>query len=142
MTGATLGAIHPWRRLRALDAWRLIWHHGGDMGTTDFEAKTISLRLGMTWAERRCTILHEVLHAERGPTLDTLAEREELRVRKETARLLLPNISEIGDALAWASCRVREAADELGVDAGVLWDRLDHLHPSERHSLTRRLADA
>ena len=133
--------MNPWRRLRALTDWTLRWHHGGDMGWTDFETRTISLRADLSWAERRCTVLHECLHAERGAPLDTLADREELRVRKETARLLLSDVSTIGDALAWSGLRVREAADELGVDVGTLWDRLDYLHPSERHYLTRRLDD-
>lgn len=135
-------AIHPWGRFGALGrAWKLIRHHDGVKGLTHFEDHTISLRMDLTWEERRCTILHETLHAERGPALDSFAEREELRVRKETARLLLPNIRTIGEALAWSQCRVREAAEELGVDADTLWDRLDYLHPSEMHYLRNRLQE-
>jgi len=135
-------AFHPWGRFGALGrAWKLIRHNGGVKGLTDFEDQTISLRIDLTWEERRCTILHETLHAERGPALDSFEEREELRVRKETARLLLPDVRVIGEALAWSGCRVREAAEELGVDTDTLWDRLDHLHPSERGYLRTRLAE-
>jgi hypothetical protein len=137
--------IHPWRRLRALgEAWTLHWHHPDDddrMGVTRHGAKEISLREDLTWAERRCTALHETLHAERGPAnAGVLHEREELAVRKITARLMLPDVRAIGEALAWA-LSPEECADELMVDAEVLRDRLRYLHPAERHYLTRRLAE-
>lgn len=110
------------------------------MGETDFEANTISLRRGMTWAERRTTVLHECLHVERGPVLLSMADREELRVEKETARLLLPDLHTIGDALVWAR-DLAEAAEELGVDEHLLEVRLNHLHPAERGWLKQRLED-
>lgn len=133
---------HPWRRLRDLAEWTLCWHQPEDdprMGVTRFAAREISLRVDLSWTERRCTIAHEALHAERGPVLTTLAGREEQRVRRETARYLLPDVRTIGEACAWA-LSVEEAADELHVDAGVLRDRLRWLHPVERAYLTRRLA--
>lgn len=137
--------IHPWRRLRSLTEWTLCWHHPDDddrMGVTRFAAKEISLRNDLSWAERRGTVLHECLHAERGPTLlGVLADREEERVRRETARLLIPDVRALGEALAWA-LSIEEAADELHVDVGVLHDRLRNLHPVERGYLTARLADA
>jgi hypothetical protein len=128
-------------RLRALAGWRLTRHKRGDYGYTDHEARTISLRADLTWPQLRSTLVHEVLHATRGPALDTLGDREEMRVRKETARLLLPSIHAVADALAWSQVRAREAAADLGVDVDVLWDRLDHLHPAEHHYLRRRLAE-
>lgn len=134
--------IHPWRRLRALTQFKLEWHDGGLMGDTDFTGSTISLRRGMTQAQRRSTILHECLHAERGPVPMGLAAREELRVRKHTAELLLPNVREIADAMAWAQGDIGAAADELWVDVGILRDRLRFMtHPSERAYLARRFAD-
>jgi len=138
-------AFHPWRRFRALgDAWRLVWHHPDDsdnLGETDFEARTISLRSDLTWEERRCTIAHEVIHAERGPAPIALVEREELIVRRLAARRLLPDIRVVGEALAWSQCRVRGAAEELGVDVDTLWDRLDALHGWEHFYLKNRLAE-
>ncbi len=133
--------IHPWRRLRALGNWELRWHHpdvSQDRGFTLFDEKVISLRTNLTWEERRCTVLHECLHAERGPTLvGVLAAREELRVRRETARLLLPSIDEVGEALAWA-LSPEEAAAELLVDEDVLRDRLRWLDPAEQRILRSR----
>lgn len=133
--------IHPWRRLRALAHVTLLWHDDGPMGLTNFKAQTISLRRGMTQAERRSTVLHECLHIERGPALSTLAAREELRVERETARLLLPCIRQVGEALAWAR-DLDEAADELWVDLKCLRTRLESLHPAERAYLRQRLEDA
>lgn len=134
--------IHPWRRLRALSHIRLVWHDGGPMGETDFGAMTISLRRGLTWEERRCTVLHECLHVERGPVPMGLMPREELRVRKETARLMLPDVQAIGDAYAWAQGDDEAAAHELGVDVDVLRTRMRYMtHPAERGYLARRFAD-
>lgn len=137
------GDLNPWRRLRALVDWTLHWHHPDDdgrMGVTRFDAQSISLRADLTWEQRRCTILHECLHAEHGPVLTTHYARHELQVRRQTARLLLPDVRAIGEAMAWARDNA-EAAYELDVDLGVLRDRLRWLHPSERHYLTRRLEE-
>ena len=137
--------VHPWRRLRALSGWELRWHRpedDPDAGFTLFDDKVISLRSDLTWEERRCTVLHECLHAEWGPTLvGVLAERQELRIRRETARLLLPSIREVGEALAWALSPA-EAASELSVDVDVLRDRLRWLDPAERRYLRGRAARA
>lgn len=131
--------IHPWHRLRALTHITLEWHDDGPMGETDFEAGTISLRRDLTWEERRCTVLHEVLHVERGPVPGGLVDREELRVQKETARLMLPSVKEIGDAYAWAQGDDEAAAHELGVDVDVLRTRMKYMtHPTERAYLARR----
>ncbi|KAA1421932.1 ImmA/IrrE family metallo-endopeptidase [Nocardioides humilatus] len=137
--------IHPWRRLRTLTDWELRWHSpedDADAGFTLFDEKVISLRANLTWEERRCTVLHECLHAERGPTLvGVLAAREELHVRRETARLLLPDIEPVAEALAW-SASIDEAATELMVDAGVLCDRLLWIDAAERDHLWQRGRDS
>ncbi|MGN0065181.1 MAG: ImmA/IrrE family metallo-endopeptidase [Nocardioides sp.] len=137
------GDLNPWRRLRALAEWTLRWHEPDAdrrMGVTRHAHRTISLRSDLTWEQRRCTILHECLHAEHGPVLSTHLARHEADVRRSTARLLIPDVERIGDALAWA-LSLEEAAEELHVDVRVLRDRLRWLHPSERHYLHERLAD-
>lgn len=112
------------------------------MGETDFEAGTISLRRGMTWEERRCTVLHEVIHVERGPVPMGLAAMEELRVEKMTARQMLPSVRKIGDAYAWAAGDDEGAARELGVDVHVLRTRMKYMtHPAERGYLARRFEE-
>ncbi|WP_235738948.1 hypothetical protein [Nocardioides alcanivorans] len=138
-----MGDMNPWRRLRALGDWTLHWHDplaDARMGVTRYAARQISLRADLTWEQRRCTILHECLHAEHGPVLAGHYDRHENAVRRETARLMLPDVRAIGEAMAWARDN-DEAAYELNVDAGVLRDRLRWLHPAERHYLTRRLEE-
>lgn len=138
----TRALIHPWRRLRALAHIRLLWHDGGDPGFTDFEAGTISLRRGMNQAERRSTILHEVIHVERGPVPETLGDREELRVCRIAAQQLLPDVRLIGDAMVWAQGNLHAAAEELWVDEETLYVRLRYMtHPAERAYMKQRIEE-
>lgn len=132
------GMVHPWRLLREAEHVLLEWHDDGPMGTAHFATDTISLRRGMSWAERRCTVLHELLHLRRGVPARGWSEQDEHRVRRDTARMMLPDIHVVGEALAWA-LDAHEAADELGVDVPVLMCRLEHLHPAERGYLKGRL---
>lgn len=131
---------HPWRRLRELVDVTLGWHDGGYAGWCRHSTQEVSLRRGMTQAERRSTICHEVVHLERGPAPKGYGRQDELAVSKEAARRLIPNVRALGEALAWACCP-EEAADELWVDVGTLRTRLNHLHPAERAYLKRRLDD-
>lgn len=137
MTG---GNVHPWRMLRDLAHVTLAWHDEGPKGRVKHSTQTISVRRGMTWAQRRCAVMHELIHLERGPALSTTKAMDEERVRRETARRMLPDVHTLGEAIAW-SYDEHECADELGVDVHVLRYRLKHLHPAERHYLTRRLTE-
>lgn len=126
---------HPWRRLRALgDEWRLRFGPlpDGDHGATNVLTKRIVLVPGLTQAERRSTLAHELEHAA-GHTNERVCDRN-------AARYLLPDVRRMGEALAWAH-DIEEAADELFVDLPTLLTRLDGLHPCERAYLRRRLAD-
>lgn len=130
---------HPWRRLRELGAHvTLAWHDDGPMGSTTHSTTTVSLRRGLTWAERRCTLQHELLHIETGPLPRGLRAKDEERVRRETALRMIPDIRPVGDAIAW-SLSEDEAADELGVDVPVLRYRLKHMSPQEQSWLRARL---
>ena len=133
--------VHPWRMLRNAEHVLLDWHDGGPMGRAIFATDTISLRRGLTWAERRCTVIHELLHLSRGPVSECRGPAEEEAVRRETARIMLPDVRALGEAIAWAHDE-HEAADELGVDVDVLRYRLRHLHPAERGYLRDRLEDS
>lgn len=138
----SLGAvtIHPWRSLRLRERITLAWHESGPMGWSRHSTQTVSLRRDLTYAERRCTLEHELLHLERGPVPVGWVAQDEERVRRETARRMLPDVRAVGEALAWAHTE-HEAADELGVDVYVLRYRLRHLHPAERGYLHARLAE-
>lgn len=132
---------HPWRLFRSLTDWTLEWRElpFGVWGQTCFQTNTVTLTLGLTQAERRCTIQHEMEHIHRGPIPVGREAHEEQIVDRRTARILLPDVREVGDALAW-SPNLFVAAQELWVDEFVLGERLRSLHPSERHFLWRRLA--
>lgn len=129
---------HPWRRLRELAHVTLEWHDEGPMGLTTHSTATVSLRRDLTWEERRCTLQHELIHVERGPMPWGLREKDEEKVRRETAARMLPDIRPVADAIAWA-LSTEEAAEELGVDVDVLTYRLRHMSPMERAWLRRRL---
>ena len=133
---------HPWRALRDLTDWTLLWMRlpEGTWGETDFRAKTITLTLGMNQAERRCTIAHEIEHVRRGMPPVGMEVWEEELVDRNVARLLLPGIEAIGDALAWADWNKFVAAEELWVDELILEARLKYLHPSEKGYLRKRFA--
>ena len=127
-----------WRALRRLAHVTLEWHDGGKMGSVRHSTQTISLRRGLSWAERRCTVQHELIHLERGPAPLGWVAQDEERVRRETAQRMIPDIRPVGDAIAWALSE-EEAADELGVDVRVLRYRIKHMSPMERSWLAARL---
>lgn len=132
---------HPWRHLRSLSAWNLVWATlpVEILGLTDFERRRITLDPRQLQAERRSTLAHELVHVERGPVSQAYLEREEEAVNAEAARRLI-GIRELGEAMAWSE-DPHEIADELWVDVPTLEARLRHLHPSERAYLMRRLGD-
>lgn len=130
--------VNPWAKFRELAHIELRWHDGGVMGETLHDESAVTLRRGMTWEERRCTIQHEILHVENGPVPFGLAAKEEERVRRDTALLMIPDIRPVGDAIAWALSE-EEAAVELGVDLPVLRYRIKHMSPMERAWLGSRL---
>jgi hypothetical protein len=109
------------------------------MGLTCHETRTVTLALGMSQAERRCTIAHETEHISRGPVAPHEVLREELVVDRRVAALLLPSIRQVGDALACAGGHLESAADALWVDDYVLATRLGSLSDAERRWLDQRL---
>lgn len=129
---------HPWGRLRDLAHFTLHREHlpEGVLGETDFDAKTVTLAIGLDQAERRSTLAHELEHIERG--WSPCDVRTECQIERAAAVKLI-GIRDLGEAMAWAS-GLEEAAEELWVDVPLLRARLAHLHPAERAYLRRRLA--
>jgi hypothetical protein len=109
------------------------------MGTTCHATRTVTLALGMSQAERRCTIAHETQHIERGPVPPHEVPGEELLIDRLVARLLIPSLPELVDALAWAGGHLETAADALWVDDYLLQVRLAALTAPERAYAGRRL---
>lgn len=129
----------PWVALDRLTDWVVVWARTGRPGRCYYPEQTIALDPRLREPQLRCILMHEVIHAERGPVPRWQRDREEAVVAREAARRLI-GFRELGEALAW-SPHAAVVADVLWVDEPTLEVRLAHLHPSERHYLARRLAD-
>ncbi len=129
---------HPWRTLRSLPQITLAWHDEGPRGRFIHDTLTLSIRRGMTQAERRSTVRHELEHFRRGRVWTAWREREEEACEKAAARELI-TLEALGEALAWTQ-DIDEVADELWVDPDLVQTRCRHLHPAERAYLRQRLA--
>lgn len=127
---------HPYRALPSEWRLRITRLPDGLLGLTDHSARTVTLTAGMTQAQRRSTMAHEIGHVERGPVPEHIEHIEERAVDVLAARRLIP-LEQLIDAARWARC-THELAEDLWVDEATLRVRLDHLHPSER----MRLVDA
>lgn len=82
----------------------------------------ITLNRRLTQVQRRCTLAHETRHLERGMPCQGYRAQDEARVRRATARWLLPAISLV--AAAVATMDIFTAAESLWVTVPVLMDRL------------------
>lgn len=111
----------------------------GVLGLTDHREHTITLAAGMTQAQRRSTIAHELEHAARPPFLRCYAAAEERVVDRLAARRLI-GLEELVDACRWAH-NLHELADECWVDEDTMRTRLEHLRPGERAELVEVLSN-
>jgi hypothetical protein len=135
-------ALNPWHQLTELGV-NVAWvRMDGVLGAYFHDLKTIALDPDMNQAQRRCTVVHELGHAERGfvPVNQTLTAREELWIDQAAAHRLI-DIVDLGNALCEADDHNWEGvAGQLWVDTDTLRTRLQHLHPSERAYLRNRIA--
>lgn len=126
----------PWAHLAAQVDITLHWRHQRPCGLYRHQTRTIALRRGLTQAQARCTLAHELIHAERGDvalTESALNARQELIVEREAARRLI-SLEALADAVRW-SCHPADVAEVLHVDAGTLRARLAGLTEAERRVL-------
>lgn len=100
------------------------------LGCTD--GTTIWLTVEQTVAEARCTLVHELIHLERGHSTCQPPDVE-ADVAREAAQRLIP-IDELADALAQTRSEL-ETADMLWVDVDTLRTRLAYLDDVERAHL-------
>lgn len=106
-------------------------------GMCRWSRKAILLDIKLSRAEERCTLTHEIVHAERGPFPRWLTAREESIVDAKAARRLIP-LDALGEALAW-SLHPAVAAEELDVDPPTLEALLRDLAEAEVEALRQRL---
>jgi len=78
---------HPWRRLRELPHIDVTWCElDNRYGETDVTTGSIRLQVGMTQAERRSTLTHELIHLERGRCSPEHDHKEEAAVDRLAAK--------------------------------------------------------
>lgn len=126
-----------------MSSWDLVWERlpVEIVGLIDHHHRRITLDPRQTQAERRSTIAHELVHAERGPAPRCpWWEAREERITDAVAARRLIGLHQLGEALAWSS-DLDEVADELWVDVPTVEARLAHLRPGELRYLTRRLEE-
>lgn len=132
--------IHPWRILRSRPHLSLAYAElpGDLLGT--WAPGRVTLTRHLLQVERRCVLMHELVHDERGLPHPALAAKDEAAVDREAARRLV-RFDRLVAAVRWTQ-DLDELADELWVTRDVLETRLRHLHPSERAQLLEAVRDA
>lgn len=85
---------NPWKVLRARPHLELLWWRFEGQPTAEWRGRRIFLDPRLGQAERRCALMHELVHEERAvgfpdATAATM-EREEAIVRQEAAVRLVP----------------------------------------------------
>jgi hypothetical protein len=131
---------HPWRRLREAAHVTLRWHADGPMGWCRHSTQEISIRLGLTQAQRRVTVLHELEHLAGGPAVVGFAHVDERATQLRTAKWLITTEA-LAKAMLWSRDEY-EIAEELWVDVHTVRDRLASLTPAETRLLNQLLDDA
>ena len=93
-------------------------------------AGVVQIANDLDYAERRCALMHELVHDERGIPHEH-DPAEELAVEREAARRLI-HVDDLIDVARWALC-AEEAAYELAVTEDILLCRLASMtHPADR----------
>ncbi|GAA2007787.1 ImmA/IrrE family metallo-endopeptidase [Nocardioides kribbensis] len=132
---------HPWRRLRELPHITLRWVADLEhVGECRHSTQEIFIRTGLTQAQRRSVVLHEIEHLLEGPSVRGHEDWDERVVTERAARWLIP-LDLLADALVWANDD-RELAHELNVDLATVRARLSTLTAEESQVLSDRVMAA
>ena len=135
--------VHPCRELAGLPGVRVQIEplDSETWGYYDAESQVIRLDSQLTQVERRCTLQHEILHAQRGdePCATAWHEAKQERLVDRLAARRLVDLTALADELAWATDEF-ELADALWIDVATLRARLAGLTSTERQWLGRRLS--
>ncbi|MCD2263256.1 hypothetical protein K3888_11160 [Dietzia aurantiaca] len=130
----TFMRYHPWRHLRDHTHVTVETRAELPTGVDGFTDGTrIWLRRGLTQAQRRSVLAHELVHIERGT--NHVSDREEAVVDSIAARRLVTFL-DLHDALRWSQGRVDdETADWCWVDLRTIEARIESLTDAERAQL-------
>lgn len=133
---------HPWRELDTLPGVRVVVTElpEGLWGFYDEPTHTIFIDSALSQAEKRCTLTHEMVHAERqdGPTSTPWHERHREQATNETAARRLIPIDALADVLVWTA-DVHEVAEVLWVDVDTVQIRLATLTKDEEAVIIERI---
>jgi len=138
----SMSRFHPWRHARDHHAGTRITHERDLHVAGDTDGQHIRLHAGMTQAQRRCVLTHEIVHIERGTAHgdERWVAREERIVDEIAARRLIL-IEDLIDALVWTRGNPdRECAWELWTDLHTLTVRVQNLSADERRHIDTELA--
>lgn len=115
----------------------------GEMGRWVPDAATILLAHDLTEVERRCTLVHEMVHYLHGDNPEApewFRERQERDCRRRAADILIP-LTLLTEALAWcADEHEGEIAAYLNVDVDTLRDRFRFLSHEEKVFLVKAMS--
>lgn len=125
----------PWRKFPAVDHVVVEWAGAPAMERFDMDEdpditpvpELIDKRV--LFAQRRCSLAHELEHLDRGDDA-CLDDRAENMIRLSVARKLIP-WHDLIDGVA-AGLTADDLADALAVTEEVLTDRIRFLHPAEK----------
>ncbi len=138
-----MSQFNPWQYAAQYFPWVHIDTYAdlprGLIGQTD--GVTIWLSRRLTQAARRCTLTHELVHIERGPTPDIewFAHRDHHIVDATSARRLI-DLDEFIDVVATHDGRIDvSVADDLWVDYPTLCDFVASLSDVERAQVDTEL---
>jgi Zn-dependent peptidase ImmA (M78 family) len=133
---------HPWRELARLGVDVRYTDLGGLAGCWDPDTALIWLDNRLTQAERRSTLTHELIHAERGdePCATEWHERHQERPVERAAALRLIAFDDLMDALAWCMS-MEEVTEELHVDRAILDARLSMLDDEDQRIIRARFSE-
>jgi len=131
---AYLEDVFPDVEVRAADL-------GEDWGLTvwdDDGTPTVYYAFDLGEIQRRCVLWHEIRHLHRGAPCRQRCPNDEADCREETARLLLPDIDELGRAMARWPAKI--AAERLGVLPSIVDDRVDNMTDREMETYRAHFA--
>lgn len=106
-------------------------------GRCRHSTQEVFIRHGLTQAQRRAVLLHELTHLERGPAPRGGVRLDEQQTRETAARWLVP-LENLADGLVYCS-NDRELAQYLWVDLGTVRSRLSSLTDHEDSLLNLHL---
>lgn len=128
---------HPWRALRDRPEITVEWERlPGRLGQWCERTGTMTMHPEQSQRQRRCTVAHELVHAERGhlgrctPVLDRA-------VHAEASRRLI-TLDALVDALLWSQDE-NELAEQLWCDVATVRARIASLTDDERAEVERRI---